>query len=310
MLPYLILTLALAVLVGYVVTRFVPGWSGSMRMNLAIDPDETPLPGNDDQRITPLSRDVITPPSIIPSGTAVNTITPTATPWSTSSATLTHLLFFIWTPITHDPVPPIQTLTYTPQPTNSPTVTPTLTPTHTVTTTPTSTATPTTTATPTLTPTTTPDTSNINIGPGDGAITTLQDGNYVIIDMGSTPIVADGDPDYDMVYYGLADGPGIILDCINIQLADNLSEPWPWQIVFSWCNLTPDFNTNVGGYFPEYDNYNIPAAVLYHPAPPPLTGITIDIDGFVPPGSYRYVRLSVPVGGGDGAEVDAIGLYP
>lgn len=124
-------------------------------------------------------------------------------------------------------------------------------------------------------------------------------------------ISTSGDSTPDMVYYELAAGAGIFMDCIIVDVGNSVSGPW-YQ-VFYWCDGAQDTNTNIGGYFPDTDNLSIPASALYDPnplLPPPATGVTIDIDPFAPPGIYRYVRLTVPVGGGDGADVDAIGLYP
>jgi hypothetical protein len=127
--------------------------------------------------------------------------------------------------------------------------------------------------------------------------------------MGALLISTSGDNQYDMVYYERANGPGIYMDCIIVELGNSVAGPW-YQ-VFYWCDGVQDTNTNIGAYFPDVDNTWIPEADLYHPSPPPRNGVTIDIDPpFAPPGSYRYVRLTAPAGDGDDAEVDAIGLYP
>lgn len=128
--------------------------------------------------------------------------------------------------------------------------------------------------------------------------------------MGTMLISTSGNSQYDMVFYERANGPGIYMDCVILELGNSVAGPW-YQ-VFYWCDGVQDANTNIGGYFPDNDNLWIPEAGLYHPVPPPRNGVAIDIDPFVPPGAYRYVRITSP-GGQDidgGADFDGIGLYP
>jgi hypothetical protein len=40
------------------------------------------------------------------------------------------------------------------------------------------------------------------------------------------------------------------------------------------------------------------------------TGIGIDLDGVVPPGTYPYIRIISPSDSGDGVDVDAIEILP
>ncbi len=74
-------------------------------------------------------------------------------------------------------------------------------------------------------------------------------------------------------------------------------------------------------------NFNILAPPLIAPFPPPeepdqrdiltsdlytnLTGVTIELDGVVPPGTYPYLRIYAPTGDTDGQlEIDAIQALP
>ncbi len=275
--------------------------------------------------------------------TPISTFTPTSTlPVSVTrvptestrllTQTLTPLPFYTWTPVIY-PTLVIPTRTFTPYPTNlsTSTITPTATITPTPTTTPTGTVTPTTTsmptetstatatptetATPTATATIAPPPGNVNIGPGDGLIETLPNGGVLIIDMGTSLIISDGMNTPDMVYYEMAAAGGIYMDCVTIEISENVGGPW--FVVLDWCNSVVagvDANTSLGGllggpvYLPEIDNLYINPGDLYG-APP--TGVMIDIDSLGLTGIYRYVRLSAPLAGADaGADVDSIGLYP
>jgi len=68
--------------------------------------------------------------------------------------------------------------------------------------------------------------------------------------------------------------------------------------------LIGDICQDAGGNPTEVDNCDIPATRLYN-----NTGVTIDIDGIVPPGTYPWIRITAPAGGADGAEIDAIQPY-
>lgn len=237
--------------------------------------------------------------------TATTTVTATRTGTVTVTATQTGTLTVTATQTGTLTV----TATATPTPTATPTVTATPTETGTPTETATPTATPTATATPTVTPTIAPPPGGVNIGPGDGVWEPIDNDIPLIIDMGTMLISTSGDNQYDMVYYERVNGPGIYLDCVILELGN--SADGPWLQVFYWCDGVDDANTNIAGY-PENDSEWIPETVLYHPSLSPKNGVTIDIDPFVPPGTYRYVRItspSVPDTDG-GADFDAISIYP
>ncbi|PWH13893.1 MAG: hypothetical protein DDG60_09280 [Anaerolineae bacterium] len=241
-------------------------------------------------------------PTALPSSTRTPTATITLTPTITITLSITPTATVTTT------ATQTATLTLTPTETLTPTATPSPTETATITLTPTQTETPTETSTPTATATIAPPPPDVEIGPGDNDWGWIADGGVLIIDMGTFLISTSGNATPDMVFYERLNGPGIYMDCLVIQLGN--SAGGPWYQVFYWCDGTPDTNTNIAAY-PENDNEFIPDTVLYHPAPPPQNGVTIDIDPFVLPGTYRYVRLYAPPGGAsDGAEVDAIGLYP
>jgi len=160
--------------------------------------------------------------------------------------------------------------------------------------------------------------SNINIGGPDGS--SYNPGSMGSITILFSPaIIADGDvgtPDF--VYYerlaSLVPVPNVDLDWVLIEISpDGVT----WYQVFYWHDpSTADTNTNVdlsivgdvcftnpGSIPAEIDNCSIPASRLYN-----STGITVDIDSLVPPGSYPWMRIS-GVGGADGPDIDAIQPY-
>jgi len=175
------------------------------------------------------------------------------------------------------------------------------------------------------------------LGPPDNVSVNLWYPNEITIDFGIGSGITDG-PGYDMVFYEYpnrdidpAPGdplPGILLDYITIELVEEISGAA--YTVFEWNGDDPGttdvIGTNVDGYandsvpppYPgtflgEFENEPIPSVDLY-PGTPPLwhnTGIAIDIGvaghGLLPPdATFRWVRISVPFGSTDEAEVDAV----
>ena len=67
-------------------------------------------------------------------------------------------------------------------------------------------------------------------------------------------------------------------------------------------------NMNTIGAAAESDNLAIDASAMYN-----LTGIEIELDGVVPNGTYKYLRIispGTPPDSGDGVEIDAIHVIP
>lgn len=137
----------------------------------------------------------------------------------------------------------------------------------------------------------------------------------------SINLTADGNTsDWDLVYYeySLASFPppntfdGIWLDWIIIEISDGSN----WYTVFNWGDNIRDTNTNVDYTIltlpapppnpEEMDQRPIAASDLYN-----SSGVAIDIDSVVPPGTYTFIRLRAPTGDTDGqAEVDGIEILP
>jgi len=171
----------------------------------------------------------------------------------------------------------------------------------------------------------------------DNTAVNLRGSNVITIDFGDGSGIRNG-PGYDMVFYEYPNLdidptpgdplPGILLDYITIELVEEISGTA--YTVFEWNGDVPGdtdvMGTNVDGYandsvpppYPgifsgEFENEPIPSDDLY-PGTPPLwhnTGIAIDIgvagQGLLPPdATFRWVRISVPFGSTDEAEIDAV----
>ena len=100
-----------------------------------------------------------------------------------------------------------------------------------------------------------------------------------------------------------------MLDWVVVEVCPDAACATSYQ-VFYWGNASADLNTNIGAIYgpPEIDNQSIPNADLYGTSPF-QTGIAIDLDSVsgIPDGTYPYVRLYSPLGGGnDAAQVDAL----
>jgi hypothetical protein len=147
-----------------------------------------------------------------------------------------------------------------------------------------------------------------------GQIGTTPDGTiYDLYAPGSLTLgidlLADGDADFDLVYYERSGGSGILLDWVIIEIGDGNA----WYTIFNWGDNIDDLNTNVYSYIAanpqtpsEPDQRDIPSSALYNSS----TGIAINVDiPGVPPGTYSFIRFRLPVMAGDvdgKMEIDAI----
>lgn len=140
-----------------------------------------------------------------------------------------------------------------------------------------------------------------NIGStSDGATTNIGSGGSVILQITTQ---TGGDASWDLVYYELANGCGIAMDWVILQVGDGTN----WYTIFNWGDGVVDGNTILASLgLPESDTRSICSVDLYG-----STGVAIDLDAVVPPGSYDYIRILAPSGDGDGVvEVDAIEPLP
>ena len=108
------------------------------------------------------------------------------------------------------------------------------------------------------------------------------------------------------MYYEMQNPPGSIsADWVIIEISDDGTN---WVEVFNWGDGNPANNGNISGTPGEPDNHILPISSLYNGN---TTGIAIDADAFVSPGTYQYIRITSPLGGdNDGSEVDSIELLP
>lgn len=155
------------------------------------------------------------------------------------------------------------------------------------------------------------DTLPPNMGAKDNVTYILTAGSTLTL---SVNLTANGDPGPDLVYYEYSIIPtfdGIWLDWVVIEISDGSN----WYTVFNWGDNISDTNTNVAHNLlinsppsspEEIDERPIATSDLYNG-----TGVTIDIDSIVPPGTYTYIRFYAPPDGNDNqAEIDAIEILP
>ena len=321
---------------GQLALRFAPRWQLNTNMDSQLDPNIDFLTQRPSGLIEPIDASILTQPGWINvfltpgasfvTGTPLPIMTRTrlASPVPTIVSSMTNTAIVAKSPTnTFVYFPPTQTATSRPASTDTsvstqvPTLPTTLadTSTATATTTATPSATATETSTSTSTATVTPTATLIpiptdptppEIGPTpDGTAYSLLSGGTLTLGIN---LVANGDPNYDLVYYEFPAGSGIWLDWVIIEISDGNN----WYTIFNWGDNVADTNTNVDfniltPLIPlEPDQRDIPSAQLYN-----STGVTINIDGIVPSGVYSYIRFRAPAGDADGQlEIDAIEILP
>jgi len=155
-----------------------------------------------------------------------------------------------------------------------------------------------------------------NIGGG-------QDGNVQNINPAQTPltlslsssVVVVGAPDIgnpDIIFYEQTNGNGIDMDLINLEIGDGTN----WYPILNWGDGLSNPGTSINTPWPpsnstdcsaEPDNCAIDASLLTDFLGNGLfTGITIDLDALVPPGTYSFIRITVP----NSAGIDGIYVVP
>lgn len=147
----------------------------------------------------------------------------------------------------------------------------------------------------------------IGIAP-DANVHYLRSGDSLVLGIN---LQVDGSSDgWDLVYYELPYGSGVLLDWMEIEISKDGSK---WYRIFYWGDNVADTQSNVDftklpppsipPYSPdEADEREIPGSSLYS-----STGIAIDVDPLVPTGTYNFIRFYAPPGDADGhTEIDAI----
>jgi hypothetical protein len=331
------------IIAGQWALRFSPSWKLNTDMDSNLDPNSDFLTRRPNGFIEPVDASILTQPGwlnlFLTPGASFVTGTPfprltstspasTVAPTTVSSVTMTNTsvvasptLAFIFYPSTPSstskPKPtktngPSATDTFTP--TTASISTPTDTPTATATSTFTSTSTPTFTATSTATQTPTNTLIPIPTDPTPGSIGTTPDAIVYNLPSGGTltlgvNLVVNGHAGWDLAYYERPAGSGIFLDWVIIEISDGSN----WYTIFNWGNNVADTNTNMDFNIlsnpqtpEEPDQRDIPTAELYN-----STGIAIDLDSIIPPGTYSYIRFIAPPGDVDNhMEIDAIQVLP
>ena len=320
----LVVGLLCVIAAGQLALRLSPSWQLNTNMDSRLDPNSallTRAPGGIVEALDPaiLTQPswlevFLTPGASFVTRTPLPAVTRTPSPAPTIAASATDPVAATASP-TNTFVYFLPTWTATARPAATATVVvptslaPTLTFTPTVTNLPPATFTPTVTPTETLVPIPTDEVpAQIGTSP-DGTVYNLPENGTLTLGIN---LIADGDPEWDLVYYELPAGSGIYLDWIIVEISDGTS----WYTIFNWGNESADANTNVDfNYLPnppvppdpqEPDQRDIPSAVLYN-----ATGIAIDIDAIVPAGTYSYIRFTAPPGDVDGqTEIDALEILP
>ena len=323
---------------GQLALRFSSSWQLAANMESRLDPNSAFLTRRPSGFIEPIDSAILTQPGWIDVFLTPSAVFVTGTPfpaWTSTSAptrqqmtSATNTIMpansptntFVFVPPTRmatsrptkparptvsevppTPVPPTDTQVFIITQTATPTVPAAWTSTSTTTVTPTFTAT---------------MATAIATDPVPSTIGTTPDGRVYLLSAGTSltmakNLVTNGDPGYDLVYYERPSptGDGIYLDWVIVEIGDGNN----WYTVFNWGDNLADANSNMDFNIlpnpqtpPESDQRAIPGSALYNG-----TGIAIDVDAVVPPGTYSYVRFIAPTGDADGQmEIDAVEILP
>jgi hypothetical protein len=329
----LVIGFLFVIIAGQLAVRFSPSWNLNTNMESHINPNSAFLTRRPSGFIEPVDASILTAPvwidNFLTPGVSIVTGTPfprgtftsSPAPTTVSSATNTPVIAtsptstLVFIPSTPSSTPKPKPTKTNPSSTDT-SDTPTFVPSATSTTSSAFTATPTSTMSPTATSTPTATQTPVTI-PTDSTppeIGTTPDGNVYYLPTGGTltlgiNLVANGDGSFDLVYYERPAGGGIFLDWVIVEIGDGNN----WYTVFYWGNDIADTNSNMDFNIlsnpttpPEPDQRTIPASELYN-----SSGIAINVDAIVPPGTYTYIRFSAPPGDSDNQmEIDAIEVLP
>jgi uncharacterized repeat protein (TIGR01451 family) len=143
-----------------------------------------------------------------------------------------------------------------------------------------------------------------DIGTGrDDVIEILLPGSSIVLTLSPQALVNGDVGVWDIIYYEQAVGIGIDMDQIILEIGDGTT----WYTILNWGDMVPDVATNVntavlGTCATEPDNCSIVPTTPFNG-----TGVAIDLDSLpIPPGSYPFLRITVPVGSGN---VGIDGIY-
>jgi uncharacterized repeat protein (TIGR01451 family) len=150
------------------------------------------------------------------------------------------------------------------------------------------------------------------IGTPNGVYITLYCGDSTTVDITSKPVSTHAG--YDFIYYeNPSPSPGYVqMNSVIVELGT--TSTGPWHRVFYWGDGVLDANSSLGAA--GYGAGSEPNAQLIPMTDPPLygspltTGVAIDVDAVAPPGTYTWVRLTVPSSNCSDSEIDSIDSLP
>ena len=135
----------------------------------------------------------------------------------------------------------------------------------------------------------------------DGVSENILSGGFLTLKLG-TPLLVGAPDGYDLVYYPDPSAPTLQMDIVILQIGDGSN----WYTILYWGNGSPDTNTDINPVDCPSETDN--CVITSPPTNPP--GVSIQLDGVIPPGTYPYIRLISLPDSGDGIDVDAIAVLP
>jgi uncharacterized repeat protein (TIGR01451 family) len=140
---------------------------------------------------------------------------------------------------------------------------------------------------------------------GDGLILNMSTSSFLDSQLAS-PLTLD--PTSQIIYYPDPTAPTLSMDAVILQLGDGKN----WYTILNWGDGLPNANTDTPAIpacaVSETDNCVIDPSLLAN-----SPGITINLNGLIPAGTYPYIRIkspSNPPDSGDGVSIDAIVVVP
>jgi uncharacterized repeat protein (TIGR01451 family) len=131
-------------------------------------------------------------------------------------------------------------------------------------------------------------------------------GTFLVLQLSTPLVVISPDVDgYDLVYYPDPVAPTLQMDVVILQVGDGSN----WYTILYWGNGVQDANTdlppNAPGCTSESDNCVVDVSSSIN-----SPGVSIQLDGVVPSGTYPYIRIISLPDSGDGVDIDAITVLP
>jgi hypothetical protein len=130
----------------------------------------------------------------------------------------------------------------------------------------------------------------------NGSVANIPSGSILTLQFGTSLVVGSGSY---LVYYP---DPSFQMDMVILQVSDGSN----WYTIFYWGNGSPDGNTDINPADCPSETDN--CVITPPPTNPP--GISINLGGVIPNGTYNYIRIISLPDSGDGVDVDAIAILP